>query len=405
MTSPLDAIFLAFSILLALPLLYCAIEIAVGLKPQDIDEETPESCPVTVVIIPAHNEAEGIGRTIQNMQRSLPSAAEILVVADNCTDETAKVASASGALAISRDDKKRRGKGFALAFARDYLESRDCKPEAVVVIDADCKVSPNLISATASRAHRIGRPVQALNLLTVAADGAPIRQISAFAFLIKNLLRARGMFRIAGGITLLGTGMALPWSMFSKAPLATGNVVEDLRLSLSFAEARIPIDFYSHASVHSPAAPAEDTMEQRRRWETGFLHTAVERALPLLVKGLASFSRYQVGVALHLMIPPITLLAISTIVGLAATFAYFLWTGSALAFSILLLVSILAFCVFSIAWWKEGRTLLPFSNLIAAPRYIAGKLPIYLDIARARKTSWTRTPRVTEEEDADGPKS
>ena len=45
-------------------------------------------------------------------------------------------------------------------------------------------------------------------------------QLSSFAFLVKNLVRQRGLQRIAGKVHLTGTGMALPWRLFDQADLA-----------------------------------------------------------------------------------------------------------------------------------------------------------------------------------------
>src|ERR1700737_5291617 len=53
------------------------------------------------IIVPAHDEAAGIGKTIASLQRlSWPSARyRIVVIADNCTDATATISREAGATA------------------------------------------------------------------------------------------------------------------------------------------------------------------------------------------------------------------------------------------------------------------------------------------------------------------
>ena len=73
------------------------------------------------VIIPAHNEARGIVPTIEDIKPQLRFGDRLIVVADNCTDDTAAVASSAGAEVISRDDLTQIGKGYALGWAINHI--------------------------------------------------------------------------------------------------------------------------------------------------------------------------------------------------------------------------------------------------------------------------------------------
>src|SRR3546814_20308483 len=72
------------------------------------------------ILVPAHDEADSIAPTVAALAAAAPGA-RILVVADNCGDATAALAREAGADVIERRDLSKRGKGFALAFGRDYL--------------------------------------------------------------------------------------------------------------------------------------------------------------------------------------------------------------------------------------------------------------------------------------------
>src|SRR5688572_13198249 len=104
------------------------------------------------VIVPAHNEEGEIAATVRSL-RSVdypPHLYRVIVVADNCTDGTATAAQAAGADVLVREERERRGKGYALAYAfRRSLA--DGVAQAIVVVDADTLVSKNLLTAFAAR--------------------------------------------------------------------------------------------------------------------------------------------------------------------------------------------------------------------------------------------------------------
>src|SRR5262245_37146228 len=69
-----------------------------------------------VVLIPAHNEGGGLLPILADIQKQLRPGDRLLVIADNCTDDTATIASAGGAEVVARHDPARVGKGYALDF-------------------------------------------------------------------------------------------------------------------------------------------------------------------------------------------------------------------------------------------------------------------------------------------------
>src|SRR5205807_7460019 len=74
------------------------------------------------VVVPAHDEEQGIARTVRSLLAlDYPAALRrVVVVADNCTDGTAARARAVGAEVLVRDEPSRRGKGHALAHAFEH---------------------------------------------------------------------------------------------------------------------------------------------------------------------------------------------------------------------------------------------------------------------------------------------
>jgi cellulose synthase/poly-beta-1,6-N-acetylglucosamine synthase-like glycosyltransferase len=278
-----------------LPLAVFAVELLAGLWPPRRARKRPAVTARTAILIPAHDEERGIAATLGALLESIPQDTRVLVVADNCTDETARVARKAGVEVIERNAPDARGKSYALAFGRDHLAQggKIGAPDVVLVLDADCRLLPGSVTALAQAAVDHGVPVQAVNLIEADLAAPPMVQISSFAMLVKNLYRSRGMQRLGGAALLTGTGMAFPWKLFAEAELATGSIVEDLSLGIAMTRAGSPPRLVGGAGVRSAPADMADALAQRTRWEHGFLQVLKGQAVPVLLGGLRSGSRAE----------------------------------------------------------------------------------------------------------------
>jgi len=343
--------------------------------------------------VPAHDEAAVLPRTLPMLMDASRGIARVLVVADNCTDRTAAIAKEYGAEVIERLDTGRRGKGFALDFAKHHLQRRPA--DVVLIVDADCLIDGESISTLIAACVSTGRPCQATNLQKPAPDASPAVQLSTFAFYIKNVVRLRGLERLSGRAHLLGTGMAIPWKALAKVELATSSIVEDLKLGQELAEHGYPPTLVETANVWSGAESDQNTLSQRRRWEGGFLANAL-RIGPTLFR--ASLRRGDFGgmlAALNLMTPPFALLLLLDLVALVSA-AMVTWATGAQSWPILVLAgSIMLACVgLALAWLGGGSRFVTLGSLLRAPFYLAWKLPMYLSFARhGAPKDWQRTGR------------
>jgi cellulose synthase/poly-beta-1,6-N-acetylglucosamine synthase-like glycosyltransferase len=378
---------------LALPVAitaFFAVEVFEGLRAlrgASVELPTPRS---SVIIIPAHDEETVIGATV----RETLAAGEVtvLVVADNCTDRTAEEARGAGAAVVVRDEPDRRGKGYALAAARDTL--RNSPPDVVVVLDADCRLDAGSLRALAGAANESGRPCQAVNLLSPDLSAPPLVQLSTFAFMIKNLVRQRGLQRLAGRAHLTGTGMAFPWTCFADANLGGPNIVEDLALGLDLAERAVTPMLVPGATVWSPAAPAAGTLIQRRRWEGGYLATALETAPAALLRSLRRADWAGVSAALNLCVPPLALLVMINVAVFIIALLGVLAGAAAWPLVAQIAVGIFAAVAIMLAWIREGRRFASGTTLLVLPVYVLWKLPMYLGLVhRGAPKEWLRTGR------------
>ena len=345
-----------------------------------------------VVIVPAHDEALVIGDTVAALTAALPEGVRLLVVADNCSDTTAEIARSAGAEVIERNDADRRGKGHALAFAAEHLASDP--PDVLAVLDADCRMdSPSLMALVSAAGS--GGPAQAVNLLRPDKANPPLVQISTFAFMLKNLVRQRGLQRIAGRVHLTGTGMAMPYTLFSASGKVRSSIVEDLAQGLELAEAGHHPELVGDATVWSGASTEEGTLTQRRRWEGGFLATSLRQAPKLILKSVVKGDVRGVLAGLDLLVPPLALFALLNVAALAIASLLSLalkldWWPVHLQLGLLVVALLAVFAV----WLREGRQFISLGVLARLPLYAMWKLPMYLGLAkRGAPGDWLRTGR------------
>ena len=143
-------------IILILPVMVFLLQVlaAIFLKKPSAIRLQADTRPIIAVLMPAHNESLVISQTIQSIMPKLDSQDQLLVVADNCSDDTAAIAKNLGATVIERTNLHERGKGYALDYGLQQLKANP--PQIVLIIDADCMVENDAINQLAS-ACKIGR--------------------------------------------------------------------------------------------------------------------------------------------------------------------------------------------------------------------------------------------------------
>jgi cellulose synthase/poly-beta-1,6-N-acetylglucosamine synthase-like glycosyltransferase len=374
------------------PMAVLVAESLAALLPGRREADGTAARPRCVVLVPAHDEEAGVGETAAALLPQLNPGDRLLVVADNCGDRTAEVARASGATVVERHDPDRRGKGYALDFGVRSL--RDAPPDVVVVVDADCRLDGGALDRLVRGAASANRPVQGAYVLDVPPGAGPRRQLSAFAFVFKNVVRPLGLRRLGQPCLLTGTGMAFPWPALRDADLASGNIVEDMKLGVDLALAGHPPTFCPGALVRGELpSGARAAAAQRTRWEHGHLQTLLTQ-VPRLVG--AAFRRGRpglLGLALELSVPPLSMLFLLWAAAGAVAGGWWAFGGPALPALLLAGGGLAVLLAILAAWLRFGREVLPPAGLLAAPVYVLGKVPIYLAFVFRRQRAWVRTER------------
>jgi cellulose synthase/poly-beta-1,6-N-acetylglucosamine synthase-like glycosyltransferase len=388
----LELILTVVACLFLVPVAVLAVEVLVALTQRAGNAQWARERLRVAVIMPAHNETLVIARTLRALLPQLQASDRLIVVADNCADDTADVARKERAQVIERTDPIRRGKGYALDFGVRHLESDP--PDVVIFVDADCQVAEGSIDQLVGLCGVTGRPVQALYLMN-APEGAGLKtRIAQFAWVVKNQVRPSGLHGLGLPCQLMGTGMAFPWSCISSATLATNHIVEDLKLGLDLARAGLPPVFCPAALVTSEfPTSSEGIQQQRRRWEHGHLGMILAEAPRMLLTAVMRLNPGLAALALDLSVPPLALLVmlIGALWILSAVF--YLLTRAQIPLDVATAEVFLVAAAVLLSWARYGRRILSISDLALSMVYAVSKVPLYARFLVARQRAWVRSDR------------
>jgi 1,2-diacylglycerol 3-beta-glucosyltransferase len=353
------------------------------------------------VVVPAHNEEIGIASTVVCLLGvDYPeSLRRVIVVADNCTDGTAARAREAGAIVLERHDTTRRGKGYALAYAFERALAEGVT-DAVVVVDADTKVTPNLLRAFDTRLQSGARAVQAE--YCVANPEASWRtRLMHIGFTLFHDVRSRARERLGVSAGLRGNGMGFAVSLLREVPHDAFSVVEDVEYGIRLGQAKTRVSYAGEARVFGEMVSSERaSRSQRRRWEGGRSTLARRHAASLLGEGLRKKSLLLLDLAMDLLVPPLTYVALATVAGVVASIAWVVFgRGSpwVLAPWCAALGGFAAYVVRGV--WLAGGGVRTLLALLWAPVYIIWKVVLAVRSPRSspsRESEWVRTAREGE---------
>jgi hypothetical protein len=344
----------------------------------------PRSCRLAIVV-PAHNESALIERCVRSIAASDPSPGhrEIVVIADNCTDDTAQRAAAAGARVLVRTNLELRGKGYALRMAFETLGAEGF--DAFLVIDADSMVSPNLVAETVQRLNEGASAVQCRYRVANGATSVRTRLMEV-AFLAFNVLRPRGRSGWGLSAGVLGNGWALRAETLEAVPYHADSIVEDLEYHLRLVMSSGSVEFIDNATVFGEIPDGDDAARvQRSRWEGGRLRMAKEWA-PSLAAAVA-------GGKLRLLEPLIELLTLPLAYHVALLCVALVLPGQhriAAAAALTLVAAHVA-----VATTFGGQPWKTLAALAAAPFYVLWKITTLKAMfsASRKNANWVRTGR------------
>ena len=336
------------------------------------------------IIVPAHNEALVIRRCLASLSRiDWPADRfRLWVVADNCSDNTADLAKTAGARVLIRRDNLRRGKGYALDFAFEASQALGWA-DAVVVVDADTSVSPNLLEAFAARIDNGADAIQAYYgvLNPWASWRTRLLTIAHGSF---HILRSQARERLGLSCGLRGNGWCVTHRLLSQVPCRAFSETEDLEYGLDLGIAGIRVHYADDAHANAEMFTGEQRANpQRRRWERGRFQLMRERTIPMLVHAIKRRDAVCLDLVFDLLVMPLTtvvlnvgVLLLLAVIAAGAHPLDSIWVWMGLGCSAALVAYVLR------GWQLSGLGLRALPDLLCAPLFIIWKLMLPLRESR-----------------------
>ncbi|AKF84447.1 glycosyl transferase family 2 [Myxococcus fulvus 124B02] len=352
------------------------------------------------VVIPSHNEELGIARTVANLSAvDYPaSLRRILVIADNCSDATAQKAREAGATVLERNDTQKRGKGYALAHAFEFSQ-KDGFADAVVVVDADTVVSPNLLHAYGRRLEDGAHAVQAhYGVMNPTASWRT--RLMTIALGMFHKVRSLGREALGVSCGLRGNGMCFTHAVLREVPHDAFSVVEDLEYGIRLGRKGHRVHYAWEAEVQGEMVSAEkQSRSQRQRWEGGRAQMRKLHGWPLLSDALKQKSGLLLDLSMDVLVPPLSQLVLAA-VGSAVAASVLVWLSGGTA---VWASAVAGFALMSLGayvlrgWWVSGVGPRGLLDLAWAPVYVVWKVGLMLRGPGAEKRGeWVRTEREAE---------
>lgn len=344
-----------------------------------------------IIMIPAHNEERLLPDLLRNLnQLDYPRQLyQVHVVADNCTDRTAAVAAAHGAIVHERFDPMLRGKGYALEWLLQQIWERKAPHDAIVILDADSVVSTNFLRVMDARLARGERVIQAYYAVR-QPEGAWSAGIRAVALIVLHYLRPLGRMVLGGSTGLKGNGMVFAADILRRHRW-TASLTEDIeyhmRLILAGERAMFAPDAVVWAEMPDNLRSAQS---QNERWERGRLEMVRHYVPRLLREGWRRRSFLLIDAAIEQLIPPFSVVTGASIVVLLMALLLREPITLALASFILggQIVYILSGLILVGAPWSVYR------SLLFTPIFVLWKLWLYVRLLLGIKPrDWIRTAR------------
>ena len=356
-----------------------------------------------MAILPAHNEEAVIGNLIESLKnQDYPKELlDIYVIADNCTDNTVKIAKEAGAIVLERheEDPAKQTKGAALQWFLKQKIAENADYDAFFVFDADNIVDVNFTKAMNKKLCQGEEVVQGYRDIKNPSDS----WISAgYAIFYWTMHRFYHLARYNLGLSALlnGTGFMVKFDVIKPTGWNTKTLTEDIEFSLKTIIKGKKVGWAVDAIVYDEQPVGfKQSWSQRSRWTVGHIQCLSEYTKPLAVavkehKTVMNFDGllYMIG-----SIPMFILTGVLVIINFVMYILGGMSTPDLIVNCIryLLPTFLLPIFVGIIIMWLDKRPIKPMiKGLVLYPLFLGSWLLINFKCLFIRDTKWEKIDHV-----------
>ena len=365
----------------------------------------PQAAPAArfAVLVAARNEEAVIGGLVQSLlaQDYPRELFDVIVVPNNCTDNTARAARQAGALVLDCTVPTRT-KGEVLDFALNQMFHWDKQYDAVFIFDADNLVHPQFLGRMNDAWQAGARVAQGFRDSKNPTDTAISGCYSIYYWMIN---RFYSQARAALGLNAIINGSGFMVSMEilrAQRGWKTVTITEDIEFSAICAAKNRKIWWVPEAVTfdEQPLTFAQ-SWKQRKRWSTGMVQCMEHYTRPLLSRAVLG-SKTSLDILMFFILPVVQILGIAAM-GFSVAFnlldiSYGLFPHTALYYQIFFAVNLsfattfLGSLLAVLANRKPVRPMLP--AMVYYWVFIMSWMPINLICLVKKTTTWEVIPHT-----------
>ena len=226
-----------------------------------------------MAIIPAHNEEAVVSNLIESLKHQTydKELYDIYVIADNCTDNTAKVAREAGAIVLERYDPDHKTKGFALQWFLKQKIEENADYDAFFVFDADNIVDKNFIVNMNKKLCQGEEVVQGYRDIKNPTDNWITAGYALFYWTMHRLYHL-ARYNVGLSPLLNGTGCMVKFDVVKPNGWETETLTEDIEFSLKSIIQGRKLGWATDAIVYDEQPTSfKQSWSQRSRWTVGHM--------------------------------------------------------------------------------------------------------------------------------------
>jgi cellulose synthase/poly-beta-1,6-N-acetylglucosamine synthase-like glycosyltransferase len=366
------------------------------LPPSKLPEDAEGPLRLTV-LVPAHDEALTIAATLQSLWSQSRPPERVVVVADNCTDDTAEIARTHGAevfTSVNNTHKKAGALNQALSGMFNQIDTRD----VALVMDADSVLVPEFLQTAMERLEADPDLIAVGGVFYGERGSGLIGQLqrNEYTRYQRHISRRLGKVFVLTGTASLFRTYALKVVADSRGTLLPGDpgdvydtlaMTEDNEMTLSLKTLGAKMVSPMQCHVITEVMPNWRALwRQRMRWQRGALENigayGLTRATLRYWLQQIAIGYGTIALNAYLLLLLITLLAADHV-----QFIWF-WVGVGTIFVVERVVTVWA------AGWRARLLALP---LVIEIGYALVMQAVYVksifDIASGREAGWNYVPR------------
>lgn len=349
------------------------------------------------IVIPAYNEEKVIAKTLYSLFALVypKNLFDLIVVADNCTDNTAKIANSLGATVLERTNSEKRGKGYALRWAFDQILQWDEEYDAFIVFDADSLVSGNYLEVMNYYISKGSKVIQSSDLV-LPQPGAWSSEVTRIGFLLYNYVKPIGRKVLGYDMGLRGNGMCFTAEVLKEVPWQAWSLTEDVEYGLILLLENIRIDFAPEADVWAEMpGKSKNAESQRKRWEMGRYPIVQKYAPKLLIAAIRRKSSKYIDTLIDLITPPLVNLLLFVLVMCGLNIIFWLFGWSTINFLLIWIgVALFGALHLFVGLYAVGADKEVYKSIMYIPIYAFWKLKVYTKaFTGGIEHHWVKTKR------------